>query len=79
MVGSATTARALRARRPRRQRVDRADALVRIHRHLPHGEDADGFAAKLTVGAGNVFRRAVSHHDTDDGRDLCTKPGTGPL
>ncbi|MFG3037577.1 carbohydrate-binding protein [Streptomyces sp. NPDC048330] len=43
------------------------------------GEDADGFAAKLTVGNGNVFRHAVSHHNIDDGWDLYTKPDTGPI
>ncbi|WP_030691781.1 carbohydrate-binding protein [Streptomyces globisporus] len=43
------------------------------------GEDADGFAAKLTVGTGNVFRHAVSHHNIDDGWDLYTKPDTGPI
>jgi pectate disaccharide-lyase len=43
------------------------------------GEDADGFAAKLTVGPGNVFRYAVSHHNIDDGWDLYTKPDTGPI
>ncbi|GLW69576.1 silent information regulator protein Sir2 [Kitasatospora phosalacinea] len=43
------------------------------------GEDADGFAAKLTVGPGNVFRYAVSHHNIDDGWDLYTKTDTGPI
>ncbi|WP_027344306.1 cellulose-binding protein [Hamadaea tsunoensis] len=43
------------------------------------GEDADGFAAKLTVGAGNVFRYDVSHNNIDDGWDLYTKPDTGPI
>jgi hypothetical protein len=43
------------------------------------GEDADGFAAKLTVGSGNVFRYAVSHHNIDDGWDLYTKPDTGAI
>ncbi|MFG2651404.1 carbohydrate-binding protein [Streptomyces sp. NPDC048436] len=43
------------------------------------GEDADGFAAKLTVGAGNVFRYAVSHNNIDDGWDLYTKTDTGPI
>ncbi|MBC9712771.1 carbohydrate-binding protein [Streptomyces sp. TRM66268-LWL] len=43
------------------------------------GEDADGFAAKLTVGPGNVFRYAVAHHNIDDGWDLYTKPDTGPI
>ncbi|MEH0829274.1 MULTISPECIES: cellulose-binding domain-containing protein [unclassified Micromonospora] len=43
------------------------------------GEDADGFAAKLTVGGGNVFRYAVSHHNIDDGWDLYTKSDTGAI
>ncbi|MEU1791183.1 right-handed parallel beta-helix repeat-containing protein [Streptomyces sparsogenes] len=43
------------------------------------GEDADGFAAKLTSGPGNVFRHAVSHHNIDDGWDLYTKSDTGPI
>ncbi|MFJ9210473.1 right-handed parallel beta-helix repeat-containing protein [Streptomyces sp. NPDC102264] len=43
------------------------------------GEDADGFAAKLTSGPGNVFRYAVSHNNIDDGWDLYTKPDTGAI
>ncbi|GAA2343397.1 right-handed parallel beta-helix repeat-containing protein [Streptomyces cuspidosporus] len=43
------------------------------------GEDADGFAAKLTSGPGNVFRYAVSHNNIDDGWDLYTKSDTGPI
>ncbi|HET9931124.1 MAG TPA: hypothetical protein VFQ35_10575 [Polyangiaceae bacterium] len=43
------------------------------------GENADGFAAKLTVGPGNVFRGCVSHHNIDDGWDLYTKTDTGPI
>ncbi|MFF9061364.1 right-handed parallel beta-helix repeat-containing protein [Streptomyces sp. NPDC014882] len=43
------------------------------------GEDADGFAAKLTTGPGNVFRYAVSHHNIDDGWDLYTKSDTGAI
>ncbi|MEV5724250.1 carbohydrate-binding protein [Streptomyces pharetrae] len=43
------------------------------------GEDADGFAAKLTSGPGNVFRYAVAHNNIDDGWDLYTKPDTGPI
>ncbi|HEX7305394.1 RICIN domain-containing protein [Lentzea sp.] len=43
------------------------------------GEDADGFAAKLTVGPGNVFRYSVSHNNIDDGWDLYTKSDTGPI
>ncbi|MFF1609283.1 right-handed parallel beta-helix repeat-containing protein [Amycolatopsis sp. NPDC058278] len=43
------------------------------------GEDADGFAAKLTAGPGNVFRYDVSHNNIDDGWDLYTKTDTGPI
>ncbi|MFJ8869414.1 right-handed parallel beta-helix repeat-containing protein [Streptomyces sp. NPDC102473] len=43
------------------------------------GEDADGFASKLTSGPGNVFRYTVSHHNIDDGWDLYTKTDTGPI
>lgn len=42
-------------------------------------EDADGFAAKLTCGTGNVFRGCVAHHNIDDGWDLYTKSETGPI
>jgi len=45
----------------------------------PDGEDADGFAAKLTVGEGNVFRYDVAHNNIDDGWDLYTKTDTGPI
>lgn len=43
------------------------------------GEDADGFAAKLTVGSGNVFRYAVAHHNIDDGWDLYTYSDYDPI
>ncbi|MEU4548540.1 RICIN domain-containing protein [Nonomuraea dietziae] len=43
------------------------------------GEDADGFAAKLTVGSGNVFRYAVARNNIDDGWDLYTKTDTGAI
>lgn len=43
------------------------------------GEDADGFASKLTSGPGNVFRYTVSHNNIDDGWDLYTKTDTGPI
>jgi hypothetical protein len=43
------------------------------------GENADGFAAKLTVGNGNIFRFDVSHNNIDDGWDLFTKTDTGPI
>ena len=41
--------------------------------------DADGFAAKLTVGTGNIFRWCVSHHNNDDGWDLFAKKDTGAI
>ncbi|WFE26368.1 right-handed parallel beta-helix repeat-containing protein [Solwaraspora sp. WMMD791] len=43
------------------------------------GEDADGFAPKLTVGTGNVFRYTVAHNNIDDGYDLYTKSDTGAI
>ncbi|MRG60319.1 hypothetical protein GE115_10640 [Agromyces sp. CFH 90414] len=43
------------------------------------GNDADGFAAKLTVGEGNVFRSNIAHHNIDDGWDLYAKSTTGPI
>jgi hypothetical protein len=43
------------------------------------GENADGFAAKLTCGPGNVFRGCIAHHNIDDGWDLFAKPETGPI
>ncbi len=42
-------------------------------------EDADGFAAKLTVGEGNVFDGCIAHHNADDGWDLFAKVQTGPI
>lgn len=41
--------------------------------------NADGFAAKLTVGKGNVFRGCIAHNNTDDGWDLYSKLETGPI
>ena len=45
----------------------------------PAQNNADGFAAKLTVGNNNVFRNCVSHHNVDDGWDLYAKVETGPI
>lgn len=45
----------------------------------PTGEDADGFAAKLTVGEGNVFDGCVAHHNTDDGWDLYARVSSGAI
>jgi len=48
------------------------------HNMDPQRNDADGFAAKLTVGPGNVFRYCISHHNVDDGFDLYAKSTLGP-
>jgi hypothetical protein len=45
----------------------------------PSNNNADGFAAKLTSGVGNVFRGCISHNNIDDGWDLYTKVGTGAI
>ncbi len=42
-------------------------------------EDADGFAAKLTVGPGNVFDGCIAYNNADDGWDLYAKVETGPI
>lgn len=44
-----------------------------------NGEDADGFAAKLTIGPGNVFDKCIAAWNTDDGWDLYSKSETGPI
>ncbi|MDR1231832.1 MAG: hypothetical protein LBK61_10580 [Spirochaetaceae bacterium] len=41
--------------------------------------DADGYAAKLTVGEDNVFSWCVAHHNCDDGWDLFSKRETGAI
>lgn len=43
------------------------------------GENADGFACKLTSGPGNVFSGCISHNNIDDGWDMFTKTDTGPI
>ena len=42
-------------------------------------EDADGFAAKLTVADGNVFDGCISYNNADDGWDLFAKVETGSI
>ena len=42
-------------------------------------EDADGFAAKLTCGVGNVFDGCIAHHNADDGWDLFAKVELGTI
>ncbi|MDQ0254780.1 hypothetical protein J2S74_002159 [Evansella vedderi] len=40
--------------------------------------NADGFAAKLGVGVGNVFRGNIAHHNIDDGWDFYNRTNEGP-
>ena len=42
-------------------------------------EDADGFAAKLTVGEGNIFDGCIAYNNADDGWDLYAKVDTGSI
>ena len=42
-------------------------------------EDADGFAAKLTVGDGNKFVGCIAAYNADDGWDLFAKVQTGSI
>ena len=42
-------------------------------------EDADGFAAKLTVGNNVVFDGCISYYNADDGWDLFAKVETGSI
>lgn len=41
--------------------------------------DADGFAAKLTSGVGNVFYGCIGHNNIDDGWDLFAKTISGEI
>ncbi|CAG9620075.1 bacterial Ig-like domain-containing protein [Sutcliffiella rhizosphaerae] len=45
----------------------------------PSDNNADGFAAKLTAGEGNIFRGCIAHNNIDDGWDLYAKAGTGAI
>ncbi|WP_088042564.1 right-handed parallel beta-helix repeat-containing protein [Bacillus sp. EAC] len=40
-------------------------------------ENADGFAAKLGVGVGNIFRGNIAHNNIDDGWDLYNRTNEG--
>ncbi len=42
-------------------------------------EDADGFAAKLTCGPGNVFIGCMAAYNADDGWDMFAKAGSGAI
>lgn len=44
-----------------------------------YGENADGFAAKLTIGYGNVFDGCIAYRNSDDGWDLYAKNDTGNI
>ena len=44
-----------------------------------YGENADGFAAKLTVGYGNVFDGCIAFRNADDGWDLYAKQDSGNI
>ncbi|MDS0524762.1 pectinesterase family protein [Clostridium sp. SHJSY1] len=41
--------------------------------------NADGFAAKISTGSGNVFRGCISHNNCDDGWDLFSKLESGAI
>lgn len=43
----------------------------------PGHNNADGFAAKITVGEGNVFRGNIAYNNVDDGWDLFAKLESG--
>lgn len=43
------------------------------------GENADGFAAKLTIGFGNVFDGCIAYRNSDDGWDLYAKTDSGNI
>ena len=43
------------------------------------GENADGFAAKLTVGDGNVFDGCIAYRNSDDGWDMYAKTDSGNI
>ena len=45
----------------------------------PGMNNADGFAAKLTCGEGNVFKGCIAYNNLDDGWDLFSKIESGPI
>ena len=44
-----------------------------------YGENADGFAAKLTTGEGNIFDGCIAYRNSDDGWDLYAKSDSGQV
>ncbi|MCL2086703.1 MAG: right-handed parallel beta-helix repeat-containing protein [Oscillospiraceae bacterium] len=45
----------------------------------PRLEDADGFAAKLQAGDGNVFDGCIAYNNIDDGWDFYARATNGPI
>ncbi len=45
----------------------------------PSNNNADGFAAKITVGKGNQFIGCIARDNADDGWDLYSKTESGPI
>ena len=45
----------------------------------PGMNNADGFAAKITCGEGNVFKGCIAYNNLDDGWDLFAKIESGPI
>ncbi|MBE6024740.1 MAG: right-handed parallel beta-helix repeat-containing protein [Cellulosilyticum sp.] len=45
----------------------------------PGMNNADGFAAKITCGEGNVFKGCIAYNNLDDGWDLFSKIESGPI
>ena len=43
------------------------------------GENADGFAAKLTIGHGNIFDGCIAFRNSDDGWDMFAKVDSGNI
>lgn len=61
---------------PSHNRILNCDSYLNVD---PGEEDADGFAAKLTCGEGNVFDGCVAYMNADDGWDLYAKVETGSI
>ncbi|MDO4869839.1 MAG: glycosyltransferase [Bacillota bacterium] len=45
----------------------------------PIRSNADGFGAKLSIGAGNRFVKCAAYHNADDGFDFYSKSTLGPI
>ncbi|MBN2441315.1 MAG: carbohydrate-binding protein [Spirochaetales bacterium] len=55
------------------------NCISRDNYDTDNGEDADGFAPKLTCGTGNIFRGCKALYNVDDGVDCYTKSDTGGI